>query len=331
MTGETTAAGLFFSAEIRKQGVNPYIDVPPEVADAFAEFSRAGRIAVEGSLNDTPFRATLIPIGKDRHRLYVNGGMRTAAGVGVGETVGVRVRGVPPEEVHALPDVAAAMAETDGAAIAFDALSPSHRREFLRYIDDARTPATRRKRVQAMIGSLLGRPTPTPARARTERALWTCPECGKQYVNRNQVHSCRRFEPDDLFAGKPVHIRDLFDRLSAIILGFGPVKIEPSRDIIAFMVRVRFVSAVPRNRWLDVGLWLPRRIEDVRFRRVETIVLNAHLHVLRVTEPAQLDDEAVRRWLREAYAVGRQEHLDSVPRRTPRSRRALARRVDGER
>ena len=309
MTEGVAPGDLPFSAEIRAQGVNPYVDVPGEVADAFADFSRAGRIAVEGLLNSTPFRATLIPVGKGRHRLYVNGGMRSTAGVGVGDVIEVRVRGVPPEEVNAPPDVAAAMAEIDGTAAAFDALSPSHRRELLRYIDDARTPATRRKRVRAAIDRFLDRPAGSPAPAPAERPLWTCPECGKEFVNRNQFHSCRRFELDDLFAGKPAGIRDLFDRLSAIINGFGPVKVVPSRDIVAFMVRVRFVSAVPRRRWLDVALWLPRRVEDARFHRIETIVLNAHVHVLRVTEAAQLDDETVQAWLREAYAVGRQEHL----------------------
>ncbi len=298
-----------FEARIRTQGPNPYVDVPPRVAETHEEFSQSGRIPVEGFLNETPFRATLIPIGKDRHRLYVNGGMRSAAAVGVGDTVAVRLRGVPLGEVNAPADVAARIAQDRGAAAAFDALSPSHRRELLRYIDDARSPATRRKRVQATIDGLLGRETSAPARAPTHRDPWTCPDCGKEFVNRNQFHSCHRVELDDLFADKPAHIRVLFDRLSAIIQALGPVTVVPSRDLIAFMVRVRFVSAVPRKRWLDVGLWLPHRVEDSRFHKVETVVLNAHIHMLRLTEASQLDDEAVHRWLGDAYAVGKQDHL----------------------
>ena len=74
------------------------------------------------------------------------------------------------------------------------------------------------------------------------------------------------------------------------------------------MVRVRFAGAVPRTRWLEIGFWLPRRVEHPRFRKIETIYLNAHVHRLRITEPAELDAQ-VAAWLKEAYAVGRQQHL----------------------
>jgi hypothetical protein len=45
--------------------------------------------------------------------------------------------------------------------------------------------------------------------------------------------------------------------------------------------------------------WLPRRIENARFRPVETLLPNAHIHWLRVTEAADLDED-LSRWLREA-------------------------------
>ncbi len=74
------------------------------------------------------------------------------------------------------------------------------------------------------------------------------------------------------------------------------------------MVRVRFAGTIPRTRWLEIGFWLSRRIESPRFRKIETIYPNAHVPLLRITEAAQLDRE-VAAWLREAYAVGCQEHL----------------------
>lgn len=74
------------------------------------------------------------------------------------------------------------------------------------------------------------------------------------------------------------------------------------------MVRVRFAGAVPKNRWLDIGFWLPRRIEHPRFYKIQTIYPNAHVHLLRLTSPEPLDEQ-VAAWLKEAYAVGCQEHL----------------------
>jgi hypothetical protein len=73
-----------FRATIRKEGPNPYVDVPDRVSRAFAHYAKAGRIPVEGTLDGTAIRATLMPVRGGGHRLYVGGGMRAAAGVGGG-------------------------------------------------------------------------------------------------------------------------------------------------------------------------------------------------------------------------------------------------------
>jgi len=113
---------------------------------------------------------------------------------------------------------------------------------------------------------------------------------------------------DAPFANKPAHVRGLFEKLRELVEDCGPVKAVAYRDRVSFMVRVRFAGAVPRQRWLDVGLWLPRRIEYLRFHRIETLTPTAHVHLLRITDAAQLDGQ-VAAWVKEAYAVGRQEHL----------------------
>jgi hypothetical protein len=298
-----------FRATIRKQGPNPYVDVPAGVSRAFSPHAREGRIRVEGRLEKAAIRGTLVPVGGGRHRLFLNGGMRSAAGVDTGDTVTLELRATPYDVVRPPRDVAVGLREA-GARAAFDIGSPSYRHEILRWIDDARTPEARRRRIAQSIDRLLGRtaaPSPRGA-ALASRPLWTCPECGNEFVHRNQYHSCRRYELDQPFVGKPGWVRDVFDRLRAMVEAFGPVKVLPYRDKVSFMVRVRFAGAVPRKRWLDVAFWLPQRIDSPRFHKVETITPDAHLHLVRVTRPEDLDAELAG-WLREAYAVGRQEHL----------------------
>ena len=291
-----------FQARIGKQGPNPYVDVPEEVSLAFAHHSRGGRVSVEGRLNEASIRATLVPIGKGRHRLYVNGGMRAAAGVAVGDTVSFELLSTAHANVSVPEDLADALDEVDGAREAFEAMSPSHRRELIRHVDDARTPSTRERRIGRTIDHALGKP---PADRRPSgRPMWACPRCGNRFVNKNQYHSCKRYSLTDSFEGKPDKIRGLFDRFREIVEAQGPVKMTPYSDAVGFMVRVRFGNATPKTRWLDIGLWLPRRVESPRFRRVETIYPNAHVHVLRITEADQLDEE-VESWVKEAYEVGR--------------------------
>ena len=311
MAGRTTAKAETrrFRATIKKQGPNPYVEVPEGVSRALAEFARASRISVEGKLNGATVRATLVPAGKGRHRLYVNGGMRRAAGVGVGDTVSFELRGTSYDEVRPPEDVAGALLKVESAAAAFDALSPSHRRELLRYVDDARSLKTRQRRIQSTIEHVLGGETPGKRKA-PDRPLWTCPKCGNEFVNKNQYHSCGRYSLSDLFAGKPEHIRRIFDRFREMVEACGPIKVLPYRDMVGFVVRVRFAGAVPKTQWLDIGLWLPRRVEHARFHKVETIYPNAHTHVLRVADAGQLDEE-VAGWTREAYALGCQRPLAS--------------------
>lgn len=296
-----------FRATIRKQGPNPYVDVPEAVSRAFAAYARSGRVGFEGTLDKAPIRGTLIPVGHGRHRLYVNGGMRAAAGVAVGDTVPFQLRPTRPGTVRPPADVSVALRRVKGARAAFDALSPSHRCELLRYIDDARTRQTRQRRIEKSIDHVLGKRTRSDRRGQ-DRALWTCPRCGNEFVNRNQYHSCKRHDLSEPFAGKPARIRELFDRFRAMVEACGPVKVLPYRDKVGFMVRVRFTGAVPRTQWLEIGFWLPRRVENPRFHKGETIYLNAHIHLLRITELAELDHE-VAAWLKEAYAVGCQQPL----------------------
>ena len=291
-----------FRARVGKQGPNPYVDVPEEVSLAFAHHSRGGRVSVEGRLNEASIRAMLVPVGKGRHRLYVNGGMRAVAGVAVGDTVSFELLSTAHTNVSVPEDLADALDEVDGAREAFEAMSPSHRRELIRYVDDARTPSTRERRIGGTADHALGKP---PADRRPSgRPMWNCPRCGNRFVNKNQYHSCKRYSLSDPFEGKPDKIRGLFDRFREIVEAQGPVKMIPYSDAVGFMVRVRFGNATPRTRWLDIGLWLQRRVESPRFRRVETIYPNAHVHVLRITEADQLDDE-VESWVKEAYEVGR--------------------------
>lgn len=89
----------------------------------------------------------------------------------------------------------------------------------------------------------------------------------------------------------------------------GPVRVLPEKTRIAFQVRMSFAQVTPRQKWLDGHLVLARRLEHPRFRQVQTFSPRNHLHVFRLTRLEDVDAE-FRGWLREAYRVGEQRHLD---------------------
>jgi hypothetical protein len=301
-----------FRARIERAGVNPYVDVPFDVIQAFGPWMRANRVRVSGTLNGAGIRGSLVPVRGRPHRLHINGGMRAASGAKVGDTVRLELRAQPDDSVALPADLAAALQSRPDARIAFDRLAPSTKREWIRHVDDARSPANRVQRIEGVMAELLGagplrRVRRADGEGLRERELWTCPRCGNRFVNRNQYHSCAA-PSVDAFARRPSYVRDLFERFRAMVHAVGPVTEVAYRDRVAFMDRVRFAGATPHAGWLEIGFWLTRRDESPRFHRVETLGPMAHIHRLRIREPDELDAQ-VAGWIAESFAVGRQDHL----------------------
>jgi hypothetical protein len=142
---------------------------------------------------------------------------------------------------------------------------------------------------------------------RADRDLWRCGVCGRAFANRNQSHACGRHALEPHFEGKEPRVRAIYDAFAAMLEGFGPVIVLPEKSRIAFQVRMSFAQLTTRRRWVVGHLVLARRAEDPLFLKVETFSPRNHVHHFRLDDPAGV--EKLSGYAREAYAVGRQEHL----------------------
>lgn len=139
--------------------------------------------------------------------------------------------------------------------------------------------------------------------------LWTCPDCGRTFANRNQTHTCAVLgNVDRHFRGTSPAVREAYERLIAVVRGFGPVTVLAEKTRIALHVRMSFAAVTPRRAWLDGHLILARRIDSPRFHRIEVYSPRNVLHAFRLNSPDEVDGEFAA-WLAEAYAVGEQRHL----------------------
>jgi hypothetical protein len=139
--------------------------------------------------------------------------------------------------------------------------------------------------------------------------LWQCPECGRTFANRNQVHTCGRGSLDHHFADRPARIRELYDRFVELIeTECGPVEVLPEKTRIAFHVRMSFAMVMPRRRWLDGHLVIDRPMASRHVRKLERYGPKSHVHRFRIVSLSELDDDFLK-LLRAAYAVGEQRHL----------------------
>ena len=142
---------------------------------------------------------------------------------------------------------------------------------------------------------------------RPQRPLWPCPACGRAFANANQPHACGRYELEDHFDGKPALVRDIYAAFLAMLEAIGPVTVLPEKTRIAFQTRMSFAQLTLRRHWVLGHFVLARRVEDPAFTKVETISARNHVHHFRLEAAEEV--ERLQDFAREAYAVGRQEHL----------------------
>ncbi len=143
-----------FTASVYKLGINPCVDVPQEVSLTFA---KKGYIPVKGALNGFPIRATLVPKGGGRHRLFLNGEMRMRANVSVGDMVKLDLEmDTQPRNIPMPAEFALALEKNEAARTAFERLPPSRKKEILAYLNWVKQPETLKRNIKKVIAGLKG-------------------------------------------------------------------------------------------------------------------------------------------------------------------------------
>ena len=104
--------------------------------------------------------------------------------------------------------------------------------------------------------------------------------------------------------GRPAGLREAFQRFVKAARRCGPVTVYAQKTRIVLQHRVRFAGVVVRKNFLDAGLWLKRRVDHPRLRKVESFgILGYGLH-FRVERPGDID-RAMVQLIREAYVTHR--------------------------
>ncbi len=144
-----------FRAELYSIGVNRCVDVPSEISHALGGETH---IRVKGRVGEEPFRSNLAPRGGGLHRLFVHSDIWRKLGVDVGDAVHVEIEHDEVEWEITIPiDLAEAMPEGSEALKAFHALTVPNRKRFIDRIEEAKTPATRKRRIEQGIQLLIKR------------------------------------------------------------------------------------------------------------------------------------------------------------------------------
>ena len=148
----TTKMKQRFTAVIFKVGINPCVDVPRKVSRAF---NKRGYIPIKGKLNGKHLKGNLVPIGNNRHRLFINGDMRNRAKVDVTDRIELILEIDTRPRMEPMPKELAVVLSRNKAAMSnWRLLTPSRRKEILRYLNFAKRSETLQRNISKVIDLL---------------------------------------------------------------------------------------------------------------------------------------------------------------------------------
>jgi hypothetical protein len=120
----------------------------------------AKRFPVRATVNGYAWRTSVMRMGGE-FLVGLNREVRERAGAGTGDRVEVELAlDTAPREVEVPPALATALAGDAAAQAAFDALSFTHRKEYARWVAEAKRPETRERRIAETLARLrAGKPS----------------------------------------------------------------------------------------------------------------------------------------------------------------------------
>lgn len=133
------------------RGGGHYVAVPAAVAER-AGLTHGAR--VKGTVGGAPYRSALMKYSGVFH-LGVPKAVIAAAGATVGEPLAITIE---PDDAP-LPgdvvpkDLARAIRASQAARVGWDAQAPSHKREHVKWVEDAKKPETRASRIARVVAA----------------------------------------------------------------------------------------------------------------------------------------------------------------------------------
>ena len=141
-----------FKAVIKNAGGGgAFVEVPFDVEKAFG----SKRPKVKAMIEGVSYRGLLVRMGGPNHMLIILKGIREQIGKTFGDEIQVSVESDMEERLIEIPkDLMKELKKDQEAKAFFDKLSYTHRKEYVRWVEEAKKEETRRNRVMKTIEML---------------------------------------------------------------------------------------------------------------------------------------------------------------------------------
>jgi hypothetical protein len=133
------------------EGGGAFVSIPFDVEMVFGQ----KRVPIEATIDAEAYRGTLVRMGGPTHMLIILKGIRQRIGKGPGDTVEIVLwEDLQPRTVEVPPDLARLLKARPKAARFFEALSYTNKKEYVRWIGEAKRPETRKARITRTLALL---------------------------------------------------------------------------------------------------------------------------------------------------------------------------------
>ena len=122
--------------------------------DTEKEFGTKARVPVKVSFNGVAYTGSLVKYGHPQHMLPILKNIREQIGKGTGEMVDVVIERDGSVRTVEVPPLFAALLKKEKLLAGFEKLSFTHRKEYCRWVGEARKEETRKARMTKAIDML---------------------------------------------------------------------------------------------------------------------------------------------------------------------------------
>ena len=122
--------------------------------DTQEEFGTRGQIRVQATFDGAPYAGALVKYGPPQHMLPVVKSVLEQIGKGPGDAVAVVLRRDDSVRTEEVPPEFAKLMKQESVLAAFEKLSYTHRKEYCRWITDAKKEQTRQARILKAVAML---------------------------------------------------------------------------------------------------------------------------------------------------------------------------------
>jgi hypothetical protein len=130
--------------------------------------------------------------------------------------------------------------------------------------------------------------------------FWKCPKCKREFLKKNQWHSCVSISIDKHFNNRPPILRKVFNVLQEEVEKFGQVRIDPVQTSINIGGKFHCISIFVLKESLKLDFLLKKRIQSPRFIRIRGPTNNYYTYTLKLKHLNDINEELIV-WLRESY------------------------------